>query len=603
MTLFRCRQATHDRHAPRTDGSQSTSTGREAQMNETYDVVVVGSGAAGMAAALRASFLGMSVLVLEKAHKFGGTSATSGGVLWIPNHGLGTDDSREETMRYLDAVIGDNIRRDRLDSFVDQGPEMVGFLRSIGMDLQVMPWSDYFAEHPGARADRSLVCPMYDGRRLGDEFHLIREQFTRFKLLNRYTMDFNEAFGIGAKAPGWITTLARVVSRYWKDVSTRRVTRRDRLLSLGGALIAPMRELLRERGVELRLGAGVKKLLVERGKVCGVEVERVGQTSVVNATHGVIICAGGFEWNQELRNRYFTVPGDRRWSSSPEEANRGDLLLAGLEVGADVEFMETGWWVPTMSKPMPRVSNFHEIHQAVFDVGRPHSVCVNREGDRFVNEACGYDRFGNAMVQDHLKTGKNAPCWLVFDATFRSKFPAGGYMPSAIMPDRSIGLDQWDHYIFKAATVAELATKIGLEAGKLESTVQRMNEYARTGKDLEFGRGNNDYDRTFGDARVTPNPCLGYIGQPPFYAVAIDLGDLGTKGGLKADARARVLDHQGQPIPGLYAAGNASGSPFGNAYPGAGGTIGPAMVFGYVAANEIALSAAAQFELKAASGA
>lgn len=140
----------------------------------------------------------------------------------------------------------------------------------------------------------------------------------------------------------------------------------------------------------------------------------------------MVICAGGFEWNQELRNRYFTIPGDRRWSSTPEEANRGELLQAAMEIGANVEFMENGWWVPTMSKPMRGVSNFHEIHQVTFDVGRPHSVCVNRNGDRFVNEACGYDRFGNAMIKDQLETGKNAPCWLVFDATFRRKFPAGG---------------------------------------------------------------------------------------------------------------------------------------------------------------------------------
>jgi len=217
-------------------------------MNETYDVVVVGSGSAGMAAALRASCLGMSVLVLEKAHKFGGTSATSGGVLWIPNHGLGTSDSRKETLRYLDAVVEGDVRRDRLESFVDHGPQMVKFLRSVGIDLRGMPWSDYFAERPGARADRSLVCPMYDGQQLAKEFHLLREQFTRFKLLNRYTMDFDEAFGIAAQSQGWPMTLARVIGRYWKDWRTRRVTRRDRLLSLGGALIGPMRKLLRDRG-------------------------------------------------------------------------------------------------------------------------------------------------------------------------------------------------------------------------------------------------------------------------------------------------------------------------------------------------------------------
>jgi 3-oxosteroid 1-dehydrogenase len=560
-------------------------------MDETYDVVIAGSGSAGMSAAVRARDQGLSVLVLEKAHKFGGTSATSGGVLWIPNHGLGTGDSREETMRYLDAVVSGPVRRDRLEAFVDEGPRMVRYLRSIGLPLQVMPWSDYFAEAPGARADRSIVCPMYDGRQLGHEFHLLREQFTRFKLLNRYTMDFGEAFGISSKAPGWKTMLARVIGRYWADVETRRATRRDRLLSLGGALIGPMRKWLVDHGVEVRLGAAVKRFQMAGGRVTGVEVEHLGQRCIVNARRGVIVCAGGFEWNQELRNRYFSVPGDTRWSSTPEEANRGDLLNAGLEIGADVEFMDSGWWVPTMNKPIDGVSNFEEIHQAVFDVGRPHSVCVNRNGDRFVDEACGYDRFGNAMEQDQLKTGKNAPCWLIFDATFRRKFPAGGYMPSPIMPDRKISPDQWDHYIFKAPTLAELAKKIALDPDKLQQVVSKMNHFAHTGVDPEFGRGSNNYDRTFGDASIKPNPCLGLIDQAPFYAIPINLGDLGTKGGLKADARARVLDKEGQPIPGLYAAGNASGSPFGNCYPGAGGTIGPAMVFGYIAANDIAAHA------------
>lgn len=569
-------------------------------MQEIYDVVVVGSGAAGMAAAVRANDLGLSVIVLEKAHKFGGTSATSGGVMWIPNHGLGTNDSREETMRYLDAAIKDPVNRVRLDAFVDEGPQLVRYLQSIGLPLRFMPWSDYFAEVPGARADRSVVCPLYDGRQLGHEFHLLREQFTRFKLFNRYTMDFTEAFGIGAQQPGWMGALVRVIGRYWLDIGTRRVTRRDRLLSLGGALIGPLRRRLLDKGVELRLGATVKKLVLQGGRVAGVEVDRLGQRSTIHARRGVIVCSGGFEWNQELRNRYFSVPGDTRWSSTPEEANRGEVLQAGIDIGADVEYMETGWWVPTMPKPIHGVANFDEIHQAVFDVGRPHSVCVNRNGDRFVNEACGYDRFGNAMVKDQLKTGANAPCWLIFDATFRKKFPAGGYMPSQIMPDHKIPIDQWDHYIFKALTVAELAAKIMLDPGKLQQVVAKMNGYARTGVDPEFGRGSNDYDRTFGDAKVKPNPCLGPIEKAPFYAIQINLGDLGTKGGLKADERARVLDQQGRVIPGLYAAGNASGSPFGNCYPGAGGTIGPAMVFGYVAANDLAEPACAEVSLASA---
>jgi len=563
-------------------------------MVETYDVIVAGSGAAGMMAAVRVSELGLRVLVIEKAHKFGGTSATSGGVIWIPNHGLGTDDSREETLRYLNAVMQGPVDRARVEAFVDTGPEMVAYLKAIGMQPMWMPWPDYFAEAPGSRADRSIVFPLYDGRRLGDQFPLMREQFTRFKLLNRYSMDFAEANAISTRGSGWKKTVARVTGRYWSDLATRKLTRRDRWFSLGAALIGPLRERLIERGVEVRLGTAVDQLLIDdSGRVTGVGTRRFGRSGTVNSRHGVIVCAGGFEWNQQLRDRFFTIPGDTRWSSTPEEANRGELLQAGLAIGAATEFTETGWWVPTMSQPIPEVSNFEEIHQAVFDVGRPYSVCVNRNGDRFVDEACGYDRFGNAMLEDQLKTGANTPCWLIFDATFRYKFPAGGIMPTAIMPDRKIPVDWWDQYIFRADTVAELAAKIDLDADKLQATIARMNEYARTGVDPEFGRGSTAYDRNFGDLNVRPNPCLGPIGKAPFYAVPINLGDLGTKGGLKADAQARVVDCDGKPIPGLYAAGNASGSPFGNCYPGAGGTIGPAMVFGYIAANHIAAEAQA----------
>jgi 3-oxosteroid 1-dehydrogenase len=269
-------------------------------------------------------------------------------------------------------------------------------------------------------------------------------------------------------------------------------------------------------------------------------------------------------------------------------------LLAGSKIGAATEHTEAGWWIPTMHMPMPAASNFEEIHQAAFDVGRPHSVCVNRNGERFVDEACGYDDFGKAMVADQLRTGANCPCWLVFDATFRARFTAGGFMPTAIRSDRRIPPDWWDHYIFRAATVEALAVKIQVPDVSLARTIASINAYARAGRDPEFGRGGNAYDRFFGDPTVKPNPSLAPVETAPFYAVPINLGDLGTKGGLKADSRARVLRADGQPIPNLYAAGNASGSPFGNCYPGAGGTIGPALTFGYIAANDIAARAEKQ---------
>lgn len=561
-------------------------------MVETHDVIVIGSGAAGMTAALRAKDLGLDVLIVEKAHKYGGTSATSGGVAWIPNHGLGgSTDTREETLKYIDSVVEGPLQRDRLEAYVDTGSAMLRYLGAQGLHFMPMPWPDYFSENPGARADRSLVMPMYDGRALGEEFPTMREQYPRFKLFNRYAMNLEETFTIAARAPGWIKALGRVVGRYWADVGTRRITKRDRWFTSGAALIGPLRARLAVKNVEIRLSTKLEKLLHADDRVTGVRVSRFGTAYDIAARHGVIICAGGFEWSQELRNRFYPVPTSTWWSSTPQGANAGEALVAAEAIGAATEHTGAGWWAPTMIMPSQSASNFEETHQAVFDVGRPYSVCVNRNGDRFVNESCSYDLFGKGMVDDQLATGANTPCWLVFDATFRAKFTAGGFLPSAIMSDKSIPVDWWDHYIFKADTVAALAKKIQLDPAKLQDVVRRMNDYAAKGEDPEFGRGSSGYDRGFGDPTVKPNPCLGPIKVAPFYAVPINLGDLGTKGGLKADAKARVLDGNDKPIHGLYAAGNATGSPFGLCYPGAGATIGPAMVFGYIAATEIAARA------------
>jgi 3-oxosteroid 1-dehydrogenase len=404
-------------------------------------------------------------------------------------------------------------------------------------------------------------------------------------------MDLGEFFAISTKGPGWIRAFLKMVGRYWTDFSTRRIGGRDRRFTQGAALMGHIFKQVFDRGVEVRLETQLHELNLENGKVAGVSVSNFGRVYNIKARHGVVLAAGGFEWNQELRDRFFESPGLTRHSSTPEDANRGEAMIAGMNIGAATEHTESGWWIPTMHKPMETAANFDEIHQAAFDVGRPHSVCVNRKGHRFVDEACSYDEFGVAMVKDQQLTGANTPCWLVFDATFRSKFTAGGFLPTLIMPDCMISADCWDHYIFRAETINELAAKIHVPVAELAATVKNMNEYAGTGVDPEFGRGSNAYDQMFGDANVTPNPCLGRIDKAPYYAVPINLGDLGTKGGLKANARAQVLDGNDQPIVGLYAAGNNSGSPFGNLYPGAGGTIGPAATFGYVAANEIAASA------------
>lgn len=561
---------------------------------ETFDVVVVGSGSAGMMAATRAADLGLSVLVVEKASKFGGTSATSGGGIWIPNHGLGEiEDSRENVMHYLDQVLDASVRRDRLEMYVDKGPEVLRYLNDIGVEFYAVPeYPDYFSRTDGAVAGRVLLTREMDGGEIGEDVHTMREQFPRFKLFNRYAFDIDQGFKFSYRAPGWQIVFLKMVLKYWTDFAWRRKTPRDRRLTMGGALIGGLFREAKKRGVEVRLDTGLETLIRDTGGVTGVEVSRFGRKYSISARHGVVIAAGGFEWNQPMRDKYFEFSGSTRWSSTPEEGNKGTATLAAQAIGASTEHMAHAWWAPTMSMPIPGVSNMDMTHQAIFDVGRPHSVCVNQNGDRFVDESCSYDQFGLAMIEDHRKTGANLPCWIIFDVRHRNKYTCGGFLPTSLMPDRKIPRDWWDHYIFKADTIDALARRIGLDPDALSKTVGKMNEYARTGVDPEFGRGDNIYDQYFGDPSVAPNPCLGSIDTAPFYAVPIYLGDLGTKGGLKADANARVLDEQGDPIAGLYAAGNASGSPFGNCYPGSGATIGPALVFGYLAASDIAARAA-----------
>ncbi|MGV3480047.1 MAG: FAD-binding protein, partial [Sphingobium sp.] len=266
----------------------------------------------------------------------------------------------------------------------------------------------------------------------------------------------------------------------------------------------------------------------------------------------------------------------------------GDALLMGSRIGADTECLDANWWAPSMQLPSRAVPNLDVAQPMFFDHRHPFSLCVNRLGRRFVNESCSYDEFGQAMIADQQRTGANIPCWMVFDAKFRARYPCGAILPSFVMPDRSLPAEWWDSYIFKADSIKALAVKMGVDAVTLADTIGTMNLYARNGKDEAFGRGENGFDRYFGKSDVSPNPCMGPVDTPPYYAVRIDLGDLGSKGGLKTDADGRVMPREGTPLSNLYAIGNSAGSPFGDCYPGGGGTLGPATVFAYIAADHIA---------------
>lgn len=553
-------------------------------------MIVVGSGGAGLLAALRVSDLGLSTIVVEKSHRYGGTTATSGGGLWIPNHGLqGHRDSDEQAMTYL-ATVTQGADPGRLRAYVENGRRMVSYLSDVGIRLEVVhDLPDYFSYAPGAVAGRALFPAETDGSSLGDDYLAMRELSYAFKLSNRYALNLAESFALSARPVGWQWVAAKILMKYWLDVPWRLRTRRDRRATMGVALIAGLRRELNKRGVPVMLNRGLEQLEVAEGRVVGV---RLTSNLRLGANHAVLLAAGGHEQSQTMRDRCMAVPTDAKWSLTPAGANTGDAIRAGEAIGAATEFMGCAWWAPSMQLPARDVPNVDVTHQMFFDHRHPHSVCVNRLGLRFVNESCSYDRFGMAMIEDHRKTGANVPCWMVFDAAYRAQYTCGGIMPATAMPDKRIPADWWDNYLYRADSIGELARKLDIDAARLAGVIAEMNGYAATGVDLQFGRGGDVYDRYFGDARVRPNPCLGPISQPPYYAVRVDLGDLGTKGGLKADPHARVLDRRGEPIPGLYAAGNSSGSVFGDCYPGAGGTLGPALTFAYIAANDIAMRAA-----------
>jgi 3-oxosteroid 1-dehydrogenase len=349
---------------------------------------------------------------------------------------------------------------------------------------------------------------------------------------------------------------------------------------LGNALIGALRCSLQDRGKSLWLNSALEELLLVGDRVGGARVNRNGQLLNVKARYGVIIAAGGFERNQAMREQYLPQPSRADWSATPPN-NTGDGIRAGQAVGARTALMDHSWWAPTT------YVKGEEKQRALFvERTLPGCVMVNAAGERFVNEAAPYTDIVYAMYANNREGAASVPCWMVFDAEFRRKYPCGALLPGYAQRDWQLPEHLRD-YFHKASSLEELATKIGVDAGGLVRTVQRFNGMAVQGVDEDFHKGESLFDRYYGDPNVQPNPCLAPLLKGPFYAVRIDAGDIGTKGGLLTDVHARVLHEDGEPINGLYAIGNSAASMMGRTYPGAGSTIGPAMTFGYLAANHI----------------
>ncbi|HJV27672.1 MAG TPA: FAD-binding protein [Aromatoleum sp.] len=565
-----------------------------AAQNETqtaFDVIVVGSGAGAMTAAVFAADYGLSVLVVEKSDRYGGTSAISGGGIWIPNNphfaAIGGRDSRGQALDYLKAATAGRVDESRLQAYIDHAPKMIEQLeRNSRVRYAVAPkYPDYYPHLPGALpGGRSLDPELFDTSVLGDELERMREPSPATLLMGKVSWTARQAHKVVAKEPGWVRTVVGLMARYHFDFRWRRRTRRDRHACLGGALVASLRRSLMDRNVPLWLQTEFRELVHEGGRVTGVRLRREGRDVVVQARQGVILASGGFEQNQALRDKYLPQPTKAAWSATPPGGNTGAALEAGIAVGAATDLLDHGWWAPTIRVPG------EEKPRAVFaERAFPGAIVVNGQGRRFVNEAAPYLEFVAAMYADNPASGgKSTPAWAIFDAHFRRHYAMGPLMPGKIQPDERLDPCWAGSVYWKAATLDALAVRIGIDATGLKETVRKFNEGAVAGQDPDFGRGDNVYDRYYGDTQVKPNPCLAPLTKGPFYAMRIDAGDIGTKGGLLTNAEAQVLLRDGSAIPGLYAIGNCSAAVMGPSYPGAGGTLGPAMTFGYLAARHLA---------------
>jgi 3-oxosteroid 1-dehydrogenase len=529
-------------------------------VDQRFDVVVLGTGAAGLVAAFAAAEQGASVGLFEKTDRVGGTTAISGGGCWVPCNAQmaagGIADSRDDALRYLASLSFGHIRPGFAEAFVDDGPRVFRWLESAAaLRMKIVSgYPDYHPERPGGKPG--------GGRTLEPELFSFRQ-----------LAGWADRVVAGHRNPHLMlsdTTLGGGTGHLDQQVQARREA--EDLRGCGAALVGPLLKACLDRAVEPVTSGRAQDVVIDGGRVAGVVVEQPGGALVVRAARGVVLATGGFEWDPELVRGFLRGP---MTSPASVPANVGDGLLIAMRAGAALDNMPQAWWVPVIE--IPGDVAFGRQRATLLNRERtlPRSIIVNRLGRRFTNEAANYNALGGALHQlDAMRFEYvNLPCWLVFDAGYLARYGFRDVRPAGPAPA----------WMTQAGSLGELAAAIGVPADALTQTVTRWNANVESGDDPDFHRGRSAYDLWSGDAAARPRvgSTLGPIDEPPYYAVRVRSGTLGTSGGPRTDLQGRVLDTRGQVIPGLFAAGNVAAAPTGMAYGGAGGTLGPIITFAY----------------------
>jgi 3-oxosteroid 1-dehydrogenase len=561
--------------------------------DRVVDVLIVGSGGGGMAAALTAAASGLDVLMVEKSSQYGGSTALSGGGIWVPGAPSqrrgGYTPEPEGVVEYLRRITEGLVSDARIRQYVESAPKMLEFLEGQSNWLEFVwkpGYADYYPELPGgSKLGSTINVPPIDLRKLGDdEQQLLQPLALAPRGIWLGPKELRQFYRIRQSWAGK-GVLLKLVARM-----VRARVFNERMAAIGQSLVARLRLAMREHNIPLWLDSPMTELLTDvDGSVTGVVVERDGTKQRIAARAGVILASGGFDHDLAWRKEHLPVV-DQDWSFG-NPASMGDGIRAGQTVGAATDLLDEAWWFPAIQWPDGRMQFM--LNERMM----PAQFIVNGEGKRFINEAAPYMDFGHAMIDGQKSGVTHIPCWLITDHRSWNRYVIGGHLPIPKIPGAPVPTGRrvpraWlESGVVKSATSwDDMATKIGVPASQLNETAGRFNELARKGHDDDFNRGDSVYDNYYGDPTL-PNPNLYPIGDPPYYAFRIVLGDLGTSGGLLTDEHARVLRPDGTVVPGLYAVGNTSAAVMGRSYAGAGATIGPAMTFGFVAAKHLATQA------------